>query len=42
MKCFKLPKAYKCSESKAFYYMNRKGPDSKWIELHKSERFINE
>lgn len=26
-------------ESKAFYYMNRKGKDSKWIELHKSERF---
>lgn len=26
-------------ESKAFYYMNRKSPDSKWIELHKSERF---
>lgn len=26
-------------ESKAFYYMNRKSKDSKWIELHKSDRF---
>ena len=26
-------------ESKAFYYINRKDKDSKWIELHKSERF---
>ena len=26
-------------ESKAFYYMNRKDKDSKWIELHKSKRF---
>lgn len=26
-------------ESKAFYYMNRRDSDSKWIELHKSGRF---
>lgn len=26
-------------KSKAFYYMNRKNIDSKWIELHKSKRF---
>lgn len=26
-------------ESKAFYYMHRKGPESEWVELHKSERF---
>lgn len=26
-------------KSKAFYYINRRSPDSKWIELHKSERF---
>ena len=26
-------------ESKAFYYMNRRNKDSKWIELHKSSRF---
>lgn len=26
-------------ESKAFYYLNRKSKDSKWIELHKSKRF---
>ena len=27
------------SESKAFYYMNRRSEKSAWIELHKSERF---
>lgn len=26
-------------ESKAFYYLNRKDKNSKWIELHKSGRF---
>lgn len=26
-------------QSKAFYYINRRGPDSEWIELHKSNRF---
>lgn len=26
-------------KSKAFYYMHRKNKESKWIELHKSERF---
>lgn len=26
-------------KAKAFYWMNRKSEDSKWIELHKSERF---
>lgn len=26
-------------ESKAFYYMNRKDKESKWIELHQSHRF---
>lgn len=26
-------------QSKAFYYMNRRDKDSKWIELHKSGRF---
>lgn len=26
-------------KSKAFYYTNRKSEESKWIELHKSERF---
>lgn len=26
-------------KSKAFYYMYRKGPESEWIELHKSKRF---
>lgn len=26
-------------KSKAFYYLNRRGKDSEWIELHKSKRF---
>ena len=26
-------------QSKAFYYMNRRSPESHWIELHKSGRF---
>ena len=26
-------------QSKAFYYINRRNPESEWIELHKSERF---
>lgn len=26
-------------QSKAFYYCNRRGPESQWIELHKSSRF---
>ena len=26
-------------KSKAFYYLNRRNRDSKWIELHKSSRF---
>lgn len=26
-------------QSKAFYYLNRKSPDSEWIELHQSGRF---
>ena len=26
-------------DSKEFYFVNRKGNDSKWIELHKSNRF---
>ena len=26
-------------ESKAYYYMHRKGKESEWIELHKSKRF---
>lgn len=26
-------------KSKAFYYINRRNKDSKWIELHKSKRF---
>lgn len=26
-------------ESKAYYYLHRKGRESEWIELHKSERF---
>ena len=26
-------------QSKAFYYCNRRGPESHWIELHKSGRF---
>lgn len=26
-------------QSKAFYYTNRRGPESHWVELHKSGRF---
>lgn len=30
---------FSTQEAKLFYYLNRRGPESKLIELHKSERF---